>query len=77
MVERRGELRLPQKPGAKVLVARELRRDHLQRNFAREALVRREKHRSHAAAREHGFDRVAAERLVDVGAHRSRHVRSR
>ena len=73
MVERRGELRLAQKPGAEVRVVGEVGRDHLQRHLPLEARVPREEDRAHPAAAEDGLDRVRPELVADVHGH----VRSR
>ena len=73
VVERRGELRLAQKPGAEVRVVGEVGRDHLQRHSPLESRVTGEEDRSHPAAAEDGLDRVRPELVADVHGH----VRSR
>ncbi len=73
VVERRGKLRLAQKPGAEVRVVGELGRDHLQRYVPVETCVTSEEDGPHSASAEDGLDRVGPELVADVHGH----VRSR
>jgi hypothetical protein len=65
MVERGCELGLAEKPRTKLVVHREFRRDHLEGDLAREALVGRQVDRAHPAAAEQRLDDVFAEHLAD------------
>ena len=72
MVERRGELRLAQEPGAEVRLA-DGRRQQLQRGLATEADMLRAIHDARGAAPERLHDPVAAELGPDPVVRRHSH----
>jgi len=76
MVERGGQLRLPQEALPEAAVLRELRRDHFQRHLARELFFLGPVDGAHAAAADQRLDPVAGDGAAQqrVGAIRGGHV---
>ena len=75
--ERCCELGLAEEARAELLVGGERGGDHLQRDLAGQACVRRQVDGAHPAAAEHRLDPIAAERLADGGSQSVGHVRIR
>jgi len=65
MIQRRCGARLQQKTIERVLIARQLRRQELQRNFASEVQVFRLVHHSHATAAQLTRDAIVRDGLID------------
>ena len=65
MIQRRGRARLQQKTVERILIARQLRRQKFQRDFAPQIEIFRLIHHTHPAAAQLAGDAVVRDGLVD------------